>query len=65
MKKFYILHHQEILHLWKNFMSSIINKFYNDMASNFGTNLKAWTTNSHAGRQTNVNSQGELQVASS
>jgi hypothetical protein len=32
------------------------------MASNFGTNLQAKTTNSHAGKQKNANSQGKLQV---
>jgi hypothetical protein len=36
--KAYIFHHQEIPQLWRNSMS-ITKKFYNDMASNFGTNL--------------------------
>jgi hypothetical protein len=35
------------------------------MASNFGTNLQAWVANSHARRQINANSQGELQVTGS
>jgi hypothetical protein len=43
------------LQLWKNFVSSITKKLYNDMASNFSTNLQAKVANSHAGKQTNAN----------
>lgn len=54
MKKLYILHHQEIPQLWRNFVS-ITKKLYNNIVSNFGTNLQTTTTNSHASKQTYAN----------
>jgi len=50
MKKLYIFHHQEIPQPWRNFVS-ITKKLYNNIASNFGKNLQARTTNSHASKQ--------------
>lgn len=44
MKKLYILHHQEIPQLLRNSVS-ITKKFYNNITSNFGTNLQARITN--------------------
>jgi hypothetical protein len=44
---------------------SITKKFYNDMVSNFGTNLLVRAANSHVGKQTNANSQGKSHVVGS